>query len=68
MVLSAAGYTKPIADWNESHVRVLLSLYEKDRAKFLTKGLIGKKLWEEIAVKFNKETGLQLKGYHCENK
>ncbi|XP_028967835.1 uncharacterized protein LOC100902893 [Galendromus occidentalis] len=65
---NSPGHTKLVLDWSESHVKVLLELYEKERPKFLTKGLVRKRLWGEIAQKVNRITGLQLQGFHCENK
>lgn len=64
----SATYSKPITEWNESHMQVLIEIYAKESARFLSKGLVKKKLWEEVAQKVNKETGLNLKGFHCENK
>ncbi|OQR70508.1 hypothetical protein BIW11_04144 [Tropilaelaps mercedesae] len=60
-------FTKPTADWSKSHIQVLLDVYEKERSKFVTRGLVSRKLWNEVARKVNSQTGQHFSGFHCEN-
>lgn len=64
----AEVFTKPTADWSNVDVKVLLDVYETERSKFKTPGLVCRKLWDEVALKVNSRTGKIFKGCHCENK
>ncbi|XP_022690283.1 uncharacterized protein LOC111261225 isoform X2 [Varroa jacobsoni] len=59
---------KLTADRTDADTRTLLDVYEAERPKFMTRGLVCRKLWDEIAKKINSQRGRRFKGFHCENK
>lgn len=60
---------KLTADRTDADTRTLLDVYEAERPKFMTRGLVCRKLCDEIAKKINSQTGRRFEGFHLrENK